>query len=56
MVLKGAAKTLAHAPVIFFEALTDEAYQMNVATILAANTDYEFEKVSTNYVAWPKQA
>jgi Iap family predicted aminopeptidase len=53
LVLKGATKTLAHSPVIFFEALTPEAYDESVAIILAANPNYTFEKVSTNYVAWP---
>jgi FkbM family methyltransferase len=54
LVLKGATKTLAHSPVIFFEALTPEAYAESVAIILAANPNYTFETISDNHVAWPK--
>jgi FkbM family methyltransferase len=55
LVLSGAKQILAHSPVIFFEALTPESYELNVATILSANQNYKFEKISTNYIAWPSR-
>ena len=57
-VLRGASATISGAPIIVFEALSDQARAKCEEIILAANPAYEFERLGggSNFIAWPKSA
>lgn len=54
LVLRGAMKTIAELrPLIVFEALSDEAFELNKETILSACPDYRFVRSGINCLAQP---
>ena len=54
-VLLGAKETLARAPIVMFEALSNEARERCERAILSADPGYSFERLGggTNFLAWP---